>query len=110
MSKIMDALESHVGPNDVVYSVTRRKKLRFWASLADLLLTGNFLNDAGSIVGNVERQYYLVAHESSATIVALHSGTVADSFDVPTWRPEMKDTFRKVVVGGFSYRKIIREN
>ena len=73
-------------------------------------MTYELFNDAKTEADNANRQFFLVAGDRAATIVTLRDGVVVDSFDVPGWQPGHKESFRSVLVDGYEYRKVVREN
>lgn len=101
----LEAIEKIKKSDDIVYEIARKEKksglfhfMDFW--FEGILSTGNSLMK--------DKVMYLIASEDNGKIVEIENGKIINTLEVPDWKSEMKETFKKVVIGDYVYKKFRR--
>lgn len=102
---LLSAVESLRTPDSAVYTLTREKKRPFLLDLLDVVVTSGLFNSGADVADNLRSSYVLVADRSRGSIARLKDGSPSEVFEVPAWRPEWRDSFKKVTVDGYTYRR-----
>ena len=101
----LEAIEKIKKSDDIVYEIARKEKksglfhfMDFWVE--GILSTGNSLMK--------DKVMYLIASEDNGKIVEIENGKIINTLEVPDWKSEMKETFKKVVIDDYVYKKFRR--
>ncbi|MER2000447.1 MAG: hypothetical protein ABS882_11780, partial [Lysinibacillus sp.] len=89
-------------PTDIIYEVFKKPKRSFvfhiWDTLFDLLpgVTDSLLND---------KVVYLIASENSGKFIEIDNNRIVYETIIPNWSPTMKNSFKKITINNFVYKK-----
>lgn len=105
---VTHALEGHLSEGDSVFSLQRTKRRPFWQQFLDVVVSGGALGDLKDLQDNVSTPYFLIGSHTSGKIVRVADGGVVEEIPVRPWDASWKESFRKVGVAGYEYRKVSR--
>lgn len=106
-SQALTMLAPEITGSDAVYSVMRRKKRSFLASLMDVIVTQDLFGSSKDFADNMSSPYFVVVSDDAARVISVKDGSISDVIRVPDWKGS-KTSFRSVTVDGYNYSKVAR--
>ncbi|MBO1003864.1 hypothetical protein [Pseudogracilibacillus auburnensis] len=99
----LDAMEHLRTPGDVVYVVMKRQKRSFLFHLWDTFIADTIL----STVSDMKfKMMFLLATDEEGKLIEVKNGTISEMMNVPNWRYDDKEHFKKVTIENFMYKKV----
>ena len=97
-----EMLKQFTQPTDIIFEVFKKPKRSFlfhvWDTFFDLIpsTSGSLLND---------KVVYLIASEKSGKFVEIKNNKIVNETIIPSWDPAMKNSFKKITINNFVYKK-----
>ncbi|MCL2735668.1 MAG: hypothetical protein FWD75_03425 [Propionibacteriaceae bacterium] len=94
---------------DAIYALTRKRQSSGCRRFFDLVLDFFFLaGGTDAVADSLAGTWYLLASDSDGRLVKLHHGVINETTVIPQWDAKWKESFSKVSLDGFDYKRLHR--
>lgn len=101
-SPTQEILKHFIQPTDNIFEVFKIPKRSFIFHVFDAFLdlipgvTDSLLNS---------KVIYLIASENSGKFIEINNNEIVNETIIPNWSPTMKNSFKKITINNFVYKK-----